>query len=49
MAKWKETRLERAARLIRQEIEDLINSAPRGTLNRLRQIEQELEDIEAHL
>jgi len=44
-----ETLLDYAARLILQEHDDLVDSAPRGILARLEQIALELERIEDRL
>ncbi len=44
-----EPKLMKAARLILEEHNDLIDSAPRGTLWRLEQIADELQRIEDHL
>lgn len=44
-----QTRLEAAASLIRDEIEDLFHSAPRGTLARLEALARELLAIEDRL
>jgi hypothetical protein len=49
MAQRKEPRLVKAARLILEEHDDLVDSAPRGTLWRLEQIALELERIEDRL
>jgi hypothetical protein len=44
-----ESRLEAAARLILNEHDDLVDSAPRGLLNQLEEIALELQRIEDRL
>ena len=44
-----DSRLDKAQRLIYEEVEDLKDSAPRATLQRLEQIAKELERIECSL
>lgn len=48
-AKRKLTLLEQAAECVWRKIDNLSDSAPMGTLNRLHDLAHELEDIEASL